>query len=121
MERHVGASGLLQNIGFVTFDRRRQDQGLHGDQGDRIPLPPDDLAGRVGSQIGEEFLQIGIRAKECIARALDAHQSDMLERYRTWPFGKWIACALAPHFSFRRKRILDFGCGVGRLLRHCLE
>lgn len=63
----------------------------------RIPLPPDDLACRVGSQLGEDALQLGIRAKACVLRAL------------------------GEDYAFKDKRILDFGCGVGRLMRHFVE
>lgn len=73
----------------------KQQVFVEGD--DRIPLPPADLAGRVGSQLGNEFLQLGKSAKRCIERAL------------------------GDDFSCKGKRILDFGCGAGRLMRHYFE
>lgn len=59
-----------------------------------LPLPPSALARRVGGTEGEEFLAQGLRIKETIVAALPAD------------------------WTFAGKRVLDFGCGVGRVLRH---
>jgi SAM-dependent methyltransferase len=59
-----------------------------------LPLPPSGLARRVGGSEGEEFLAQGLRIKQTIVDALPAD------------------------WTFAGKRVLDFGCGVGRVLRH---
>jgi O-methyltransferase len=59
-----------------------------------LPLPPDDLAIRVGGQAGEEFRESGRMMKQCLLKSLPEE------------------------FDWRNKRILDFGCGIGRTLRH---
>lgn len=61
---------------------------------DGLPMPPDDLAKRVGGTIREEFLKQGDGIKQ------------------------FIVSALPENYDFRDKRVLDFGCGVGRVLRH---
>jgi SAM-dependent methyltransferase len=104
----------------VTLDRPATGDGARAGAA-AIPIPPDELVGRVGSQVGQEFVEVGRRAKEGLARALDLQRSAALARYRAWPLGTWLAHLLDPRFSFRRKRVLDFGCGAGRLLRHCLR
>lgn len=68
------------------------------DQGD-LPLPPRDLALRVfaieaWSDADRAYLELGEQTKEQVVRLL--------------PQG----------FSFAGKRVLDFGCGAGRTLRH---
>jgi len=105
----------------VTVDSTGLEQRLHGNAADRVPVPPDDLAGRVGSQLGDQFLEIGMRAKQCIMRTLDAHRSSTRWRLRKSRWWRWSAGACDPRVSFRRKRVLDFGCGVGRLMRHFVE
>ena len=62
-----------------------------------FPLPPDQLALYVGGQPGGKFLEQGRRLLQCLRRCLP------------------------PSFGFKNKRILDFGCGVGRVLRHFEE
>ena len=57
-------------------------------------MPPDDLAKRVGGTIKEEFLKQGHGIKQ------------------------FIVSALPEHYNFENKRVLDFGCGIGRVLRH---
>lgn len=59
-----------------------------------LPLPPSGLARRVGGQEGEQFLAQGQRIKQTIVDALPAD------------------------WTFAGARVLDFGCGVGRVLRH---
>jgi SAM-dependent methyltransferase len=60
----------------------------------RAPLPPQELSARIGSPTLEGFEIIGREAKTTILRCL--------------PLG----------FSFENARCLDFGCGVGRVIRH---
>jgi SAM-dependent methyltransferase len=57
-------------------------------------LPPRRLAKRVGGTYGEEFLRQGEMFKQA------------------------LLCSLPPDFRLANKRVLDFGCGVGRFLRH---
>jgi len=59
-----------------------------------LPLPPLELSVRIGSPSLEGFDEIGRGVKETIARCL--------------PSG----------FDFRSTRCLDFGCGIGRVIRH---
>jgi SAM-dependent methyltransferase len=59
-----------------------------------LPLPPPALARRVGGTEGEAFLAQGRRSKQTILDALPAD------------------------WRFAGRRVLDFGCGVGRVLRH---
>ena len=65
------------------------------------PLPPIELAARVGPGVGETtveaFLNEGAAARNR------------------------IESLLPPDWSFEGKRILDFGCGSGRVLRHFLD
>jgi len=58
--------------------------------------PPDDLAKRVGGTTGEKFIAQGATIKQCLLNCLPVD------------------------FTFEDKRILDWGCGVGRVLRHFL-
>jgi SAM-dependent methyltransferase len=60
----------------------------------RPPLPPLELSARIGSPTLEGFEAIGREAKTTILRCLP------------------------PGFSFENARCLDFGCGVGRVIRH---
>jgi SAM-dependent methyltransferase len=60
----------------------------------RPPLPPVELSARIGSPSLEGFEAIGREAKATILRCLP------------------------PDFSFDGARCLDFGCGVGRVIRH---
>jgi SAM-dependent methyltransferase len=59
-----------------------------------LPIPPDTFCMRVGGTRGEAFVSQGKYLKECLIRC--------------FPIG----------FSWPGKRVLDFGCGVGRVLRH---
>ncbi|MGH7411519.1 MAG: class I SAM-dependent methyltransferase, partial [Candidatus Methylomirabilis sp.] len=105
----------------MTVDSRGLEQRLRTNVIDRVPVPPDDLAGRVGSQLGDEFLEVGMRAKQCIVRALNARRSSTRGRLRNARGWRWGAGASDPRVSFRRTRVLDFGCGAGRLMRHFVE
>jgi SAM-dependent methyltransferase len=64
-----------------------------------LPYPPVELASRVGS--------------------LDA-APEPLERYAELGLGAYaeIVCQLPQGWTFAGKRVLDFGCGAGRALRH---
>ena len=57
--------------------------------------PPLELAQRIGSRTLEDFDAVGRDTKTTILRCLP------------------------PDFDFRGKRVLDFGCGIGRVTRHC--
>ena len=59
-----------------------------------LPLPPLELSVRIGSPTLEGFEEIGRGAKDTIVRCL--------------PQG----------FAFEGARCLDFGCGIGRVIRH---
>lgn len=59
-----------------------------------LPLPPDDQANRVGGTVGETFEAQGRDTKETIIRSLPEN------------------------YDFTNKRVLDFGCGSGRVLRY---
>lgn len=71
-------------------------ESTSADSGPRspAPLPPEDLAFRVSLNDLESFEQVGGASREAILEALG---------------GSW---------DWDGKRVLDFGCGVGRLLRH---
>ena len=60
----------------------------------RLPLPPIELSLRIGSPTLEGFTDIGQETKRTIVRCLPGD------------------------FSFEGARCLDFGCGVGRVIRH---
>jgi ubiquinone/menaquinone biosynthesis C-methylase UbiE len=59
-----------------------------------LPLPPLALSQRIGSPTLEGFDSIGLEAKTTIMRCLPKD------------------------FSFKGARCLDFGCGIGRVMRH---
>lgn len=63
---------------------------------DGLPLPPYSLAFRVGMTDYDGFLKIGSAVKQHILQALPEE------------------------FSFESKRVYEFGCGSGRVLRHFL-
>lgn len=62
-----------------------------------LPLPPDQLAIRVGGTAQNAFEEQGRGAKE------------------------FIISSLPENYDFTNKRVLDFGCGSGRILRHFNE
>ena len=62
-----------------------------------LPLPPLELSIRIGSPTLDGFEHIGQGVKQTIVRCL--------------PNG----------FDFRSSRCLDFGCGIGRVIRHFVE
>ena len=69
---------------------------------ERAPLPPEQLIRRVGAfsmllEPPEEYLEVGGAVRDEIDRLLP---------------DEW---------TFEGKRVLDFGCGAGRVLRHFLE
>ena len=65
--------------------------------GDGLPLPPVELSARIGSPTLDGFEEIGRGVKRTLVRCLPAH------------------------FDFTRTRCLDFGCGIGRVIRHFAE
>jgi SAM-dependent methyltransferase len=62
-----------------------------------LPVPPDEIALYVGGTKGTEFVEQGRRLYRCLLHCLP------------------------PGFSFEGKKVLDFGCGSGRILRHFAE
>jgi SAM-dependent methyltransferase len=66
-------------------------------RGAEPPLPPMRLRARVGSRGADAFLSAGRRCADALRRASAAHLGTELTSF---------------------DRILDFGCGVGRTLRH---
>jgi SAM-dependent methyltransferase len=66
------------------------------------PLPPKDLINRVGWVVGDE-------------RATDVFLARGAEQWRL------IKSLLGEDWDWRGKRGLDFGCGIGRILRHAAE
>jgi len=64
------------------------------------PFPPIELATRVGELYGADFVLY-----EEIGRSVRTE----------------ILALLPPGWTFDGKRVLDFGCGAGRTLRHFLE
>lgn len=77
-------------------------ENSHPDANGRVPLPPDELIRIAGAppeapvRMRETYLEIGAG---CKATVLDALGTD---------------------WSWDDKRMLDFGCGAGRLLRHLI-
>jgi SAM-dependent methyltransferase len=67
------------------------------DDNGTLPLPPLELSVRIGSPTLEGFEEIGRGVKQTILRCLPAG------------------------FDFRGSRCLDFGCGIGRVIRHFAE
>jgi SAM-dependent methyltransferase len=63
------------------------------------PFPPSDLANRVGQSVGADG---SYAAFEAIGRSIH----------------DWVVAELAPDWTWPGKRVLDFGCGAGRTLRH---
>ncbi len=66
-----------------------------------LPVPPPDLAARVGWTEGVDPVEFYLREGK------DVH--DLV-----------VGC-LPPDWSFPGRRVLDFGCGSGRVLRHFLD
>lgn len=60
----------------------------------QVIVPPDELAKRVGGSAGDKFIAQGKLMKQCILQSLPEN------------------------YTFENKRILDYGCGVGRALLH---
>jgi len=80
------------HVNYVASGQNNTDLASDGK-----PYPPDFFAVRTSMLSGRAFYEQGITLKQDILRAL--------------PTG----------FSFAGKRILDFGCGSGRVLRHFAE
>lgn len=59
-----------------------------------MAAPPEAMAKRVGGTTGDQFIAQGEMLKRCIRHSLP------------------------PDYEFDGKRVLDFGCGAGRVLRH---
>ena len=70
------------------------DAGALAGSDDPLPLPPLELSVRIGSPTLEGFEVIGSGVKAAIRRCLPSD------------------------FDFRGSRCLDFGCGIGRVIRH---
>lgn len=80
---------LDTDITFNTLEVENLQIGADG-----IPLPPVELSIRIGSPDLNSYMTIGAQVKEHILRSLPAD------------------------WEFKGKRVLDFGCGIGRVLRH---
>lgn len=77
----------------ATYIAPKDERAVIGSDG--LLIPPYDLAFRVGGVADPEgFIQVGQMVKEHILQALPMD------------------------FTFENKRIFEFGCGVGRVLRH---
>ena len=95
---------MASRAGALPFARRIRakvdhvhfpmDQSPVRSTSDGFPLPPLPLAARIGSTTYDHFEEIGRGVKETILRCL--------------PEG----------FDFAGQRCLDFGCGIGRVIRH---
>ena len=96
-ETAVRARGTSADQGGITHVHFP----LHGPTQERDadgrPLPPLDLAKRIGAPTLDEFELIGRETKRTILRCLPEA------------------------FDFHEARVLDFGCGVGRVLRYFSE
>ena len=88
------AENLRSATDHVHFALNPPRQSLTGDG---MPLPPVELSARIGSPTLAGFEEIGRGVKQTITRSLPAH------------------------FDFTRTRCLDFGCGIGRVIRHFAE
>ena len=87
-ERRSTAYGLaFDQVHFPL----RPPTGMRDDRG--WPLPPLELAQRIGALTLEDFAAVGLETKQTIGRCLPGD------------------------FDWRGARVLDFGCGVGRVLR----
>ena len=82
----------VADIDHVHFPLRRRDAASAG-----LALPPLQLAQRIGAPTLDEFEEIGQGTKRTILRCLPED------------------------FIFKGARVLDFGCGVGRVLRTFAE
>jgi SAM-dependent methyltransferase len=83
-----------EGYGQTCFPPASIEERSRRSQGFDLPMPPDTFCMRVGGTKGEAFISQGRYLKECLIRC--------------FPIG----------FSWSGKRVLDFGCGVGRVLRH---
>ena len=91
-ERRSTAYGIP--LDRVHFPLRRP-TGARDRQG--RPLPPLELAQRIGARTLDDFETVGLETKQTVARCLPQD------------------------FDWRGARVLDFGCGVGRVLRAFFE
>lgn len=89
--RRISLKKQHQDGHEIQFDRPEKARETDNDG---LPIPPDNLALRVGGTTREAFMEQGRGIK------------------------KFILSALPEDYDFAGKKILDFGCGCGRVLRH---
>ncbi len=85
------AENLRSKISHVHYALHSREDDLPEEA---LPLPPLELAVRIGSNNLTDFEWVGAGVKRTIARCLP------------------------PDFDFKGTRCLDFGCGIGRVIRH---
>ncbi len=79
----------------------RLEADIDGNRIASTPLPPDALVRRVG---------------------WDLHSRHPADVYQERGHAHWrlVQALLSPEWTFEDKRVLDFGCGVGRIVRHAV-
>ena len=90
--RSVAAAAEMEAVHFPLRRPTRRQSGAQD-----LPLPPLRLAQRIGAPTLEEFEEIGRGVEQTIRRCLP------------------------DTFDFKGARVLDFGCGVGRVIRYFAE
>src|SRR3954452_13422339 len=94
----MSALALVIALGHGCYSRPQRMSSAAGPSA-QIPFPPLELAHRVGSLSG--FVH-----PFAVYEGIGRHGSES------------IRALLPKNWSFQGKRVLDFGCGAGRTLRH---